>query len=190
MRIDVALVDVAPLGVDTPEDLRRAREMLAPKERHDRQDHRLSGRTGRQFAHRLPRRLSRSPAARLRHVRGRVRDAPGRRRRSGDDPDREFDRRPRRRHPCAAAGLRPAHHRRDLPADPLPVARRAGRDARSPAHRPQPRPRARPVPQDHPQARPDAGRFERHRRLGARSGGSARRPALRSPPSSPARSTA
>ncbi len=32
MRIDIALVDVAPLGVDTPEDLRRAREMLAPKE--------------------------------------------------------------------------------------------------------------------------------------------------------------
>jgi 3-deoxy-manno-octulosonate cytidylyltransferase (CMP-KDO synthetase) len=31
MRIDVALVDVAPLGVDTPEDLRRAREMLTPK---------------------------------------------------------------------------------------------------------------------------------------------------------------
>jgi 3-deoxy-manno-octulosonate cytidylyltransferase (CMP-KDO synthetase) len=31
MRIDVALVDVAPLGVDTPEDLRRAREMLAPR---------------------------------------------------------------------------------------------------------------------------------------------------------------
>ena len=29
MRIDVALVDVAPLGVDTPEDLARAREMLA-----------------------------------------------------------------------------------------------------------------------------------------------------------------
>jgi len=31
MRIDIALVDVAPLGVDTPEDLCRAREMLAPK---------------------------------------------------------------------------------------------------------------------------------------------------------------
>jgi 3-deoxy-manno-octulosonate cytidylyltransferase (CMP-KDO synthetase) len=30
MRIDIALVDVAPLGVDTSEDLRRAREMLAP----------------------------------------------------------------------------------------------------------------------------------------------------------------
>jgi 3-deoxy-manno-octulosonate cytidylyltransferase (CMP-KDO synthetase) len=29
MRIDIALVDVAPLGVDTPEDLRRARERLA-----------------------------------------------------------------------------------------------------------------------------------------------------------------
>jgi len=31
MRIDIALVDVAPLGVDTPEDLRRARQMLAPR---------------------------------------------------------------------------------------------------------------------------------------------------------------
>ena len=30
MRIDIALVDVAPLGVDTPEDLARAREKLAP----------------------------------------------------------------------------------------------------------------------------------------------------------------
>jgi len=31
MRIDVTLVDTVPLGVDTPEDLERAREMLAPK---------------------------------------------------------------------------------------------------------------------------------------------------------------
>jgi 3-deoxy-manno-octulosonate cytidylyltransferase (CMP-KDO synthetase) len=30
MRIDVALVDTAPLGVDAAEDLERAREMLAP----------------------------------------------------------------------------------------------------------------------------------------------------------------
>ena len=30
MRIDVALVDTVPLGVDTPADLTRAREMLAP----------------------------------------------------------------------------------------------------------------------------------------------------------------
>jgi 3-deoxy-manno-octulosonate cytidylyltransferase (CMP-KDO synthetase) len=30
MRIDIALVDTAPLGVDTPEDLERARAMLAP----------------------------------------------------------------------------------------------------------------------------------------------------------------
>jgi 3-deoxy-manno-octulosonate cytidylyltransferase (CMP-KDO synthetase) len=29
MRIDVAIVDVAPLGVDTPEDLARARAMLS-----------------------------------------------------------------------------------------------------------------------------------------------------------------
>ena len=31
MRIDIALVDTAPLGVDTPGDLERARAMLAPK---------------------------------------------------------------------------------------------------------------------------------------------------------------
>jgi 3-deoxy-manno-octulosonate cytidylyltransferase (CMP-KDO synthetase) len=31
MRIDITLVDVLPLGVDTPEDLNRAREMLAPR---------------------------------------------------------------------------------------------------------------------------------------------------------------
>jgi 3-deoxy-manno-octulosonate cytidylyltransferase (CMP-KDO synthetase) len=30
MRIDVALVDTVPLGVDTPHDLERARRMLAP----------------------------------------------------------------------------------------------------------------------------------------------------------------
>jgi 3-deoxy-manno-octulosonate cytidylyltransferase (CMP-KDO synthetase) len=31
MRIDIALVDTAPLGVDTPGDLERARAMLAPE---------------------------------------------------------------------------------------------------------------------------------------------------------------
>ena len=29
MRIDIAIVDTPPLGVDTPEDLERARAMLA-----------------------------------------------------------------------------------------------------------------------------------------------------------------
>jgi 3-deoxy-manno-octulosonate cytidylyltransferase (CMP-KDO synthetase) len=29
MRIDLALVDTIPLGVDTPADLERARELLA-----------------------------------------------------------------------------------------------------------------------------------------------------------------
>ena len=33
MRIDIALVDTAPLGVDAPEDLERARAMLAPGKR-------------------------------------------------------------------------------------------------------------------------------------------------------------
>ncbi len=32
MRIDAALVDTVPLGVDTPADLERARAMLAPGE--------------------------------------------------------------------------------------------------------------------------------------------------------------
>jgi 3-deoxy-manno-octulosonate cytidylyltransferase (CMP-KDO synthetase) len=31
MRIDVALVDTVPLGVDTPADLARARILLAPR---------------------------------------------------------------------------------------------------------------------------------------------------------------
>jgi len=31
MRIDVALVDTVPLGVDTPADLDRARSLLAPR---------------------------------------------------------------------------------------------------------------------------------------------------------------
>jgi 3-deoxy-manno-octulosonate cytidylyltransferase (CMP-KDO synthetase) len=31
MRIDVALVDTLPLGIDTPADLARAREILAPR---------------------------------------------------------------------------------------------------------------------------------------------------------------
>ncbi len=36
MRIDIAIVDTPPLGVDTPEDLARAREMLAPdRGKHD-----------------------------------------------------------------------------------------------------------------------------------------------------------
>ena len=30
MRIDVAIVDTVPLGVDTPADLERARELLKP----------------------------------------------------------------------------------------------------------------------------------------------------------------
>ena len=35
MRIDIAIVDVAPLGVDTPDDLERARTMLAPGTEHE-----------------------------------------------------------------------------------------------------------------------------------------------------------
>lgn len=34
MRIDITIVDTAPLGVDTADDLRRAREILAPGREH------------------------------------------------------------------------------------------------------------------------------------------------------------
>ena len=54
---------------------------------------RLPGRARGQFAHRLRRQLSRPDAASLRDLRGRVRRAPGGRRRPRHDPDREFDRR-------------------------------------------------------------------------------------------------
>jgi 3-deoxy-manno-octulosonate cytidylyltransferase (CMP-KDO synthetase) len=47
MRIDVAIVDAVPLGVDTGEDLERARAMLT-----------IPGRAGREFAYRLPTGLS------------------------------------------------------------------------------------------------------------------------------------
>ncbi len=49
--------------------------------------------------------------------------------RARHDPDREFARRPRRRHPPPAADLRPPHHRRALPADPFPAHGAEGRDA-------------------------------------------------------------
>ena len=45
------------------------------------------------------------------------------------DPDREFARRPRRRHSSPAAELGPAYHRRAFPADPPSAAWRRGRDA-------------------------------------------------------------
>jgi 3-deoxy-manno-octulosonate cytidylyltransferase (CMP-KDO synthetase) len=35
MRIDIAIVDTLPLGVDTPEDLERARRMLAPRGKNE-----------------------------------------------------------------------------------------------------------------------------------------------------------
>ena len=50
-----------PLGVDTPRDLERARDGSRLEDRNERESNdRLSGRARRQFAHRLPRRLSRS----------------------------------------------------------------------------------------------------------------------------------
>jgi CMP-2-keto-3-deoxyoctulosonic acid synthetase len=43
MRIDVTLVDSVPLGVDTPEDLDRARAILAASPREEAQTSGLTG---------------------------------------------------------------------------------------------------------------------------------------------------
>ena len=134
MRIDVALVDAVPLGVDTPADLERARAMLgaqrtalvddrtaADADRQPRSDAdraiAFQGEPGANSRPRLPRGLSRHGDAALRHLRGRLR------------------RRARRAAPSSAmipiensiAGRvadihhllpasRPAHHRRAFPA--------------------------------------------------------------------------
>ena len=55
----------------------------------------------------------------MRVVRGRLRGGRERRGRPRDDPDRQLDRRPGRRHPPLPARLGAAHRRRALPADPV-----------------------------------------------------------------------
>ena len=194
MRIDIALVDVAPLGVDTPEDLQRARETAGAREEehHDEPSRKSPIRASRARirtspAPRIFPSIEPLPCATFEDAFAALRDGA---RRARHDPDREFDRRPGRRHSQSAAGLEPAHHRRDLSADPFPAARPAGRRDLRAAQRAQPCPRARPVPEDHPRARPEAGRRRRHRGLGARSGGGAAiARAPRWPPASPAKST-
>ncbi len=54
-------------------------------------------------------------------IRGRLRGRRGGRGGARHDPDRELDRRSRRRHPPPPADLGPAHRRRALSADPLPA---------------------------------------------------------------------
>ena len=161
MRIDVEIVQTVPLGVDTPDDLERAREILEssglPDHARKNQQHLLPGRTWREFRHRLPQRLSVDGAAALRDVRGRVQRGRERQGRSRHDPDREHDRRARRRHPSSAAGIEAAHRRRVFPADPLPADGAAGHEDRGDQSGPQPHPRARPVPQSHPPAPLEAG---------------------------------
>ena len=61
-------------------------------------------------------------------VRRRARGA----RRAGDDPDRQFGRRPGRRHPSPDAALRPAHRRRAFPArEPSPAGGARARGSRT-----------------------------------------------------------
>ena len=185
------IVDSVPLGVDTPEDLERARAILAPpvdldpasaayRNGHDpSQEDRLPGRAGREFAPRRARGLSGLRAGAVRDLRGCLRRHQQRRGRARHDPDRELGRRPRRRHPPPDAALGAAHHRRAFHAGAASAAGAAGRDARGHQDGREPRPRARPVPQDHPQARHQADRRRRHRGLGARGRRSRRQDARR-----------
>ncbi len=91
------------------------------------EDH-LPGRTGREFASRLPRSLSGSRAGALPDLRGLLLRAYRRRCRPRHDPDREFGRRPRRRHPSLDADVEAAHYRRMVSADPQSIDGAAGRD--------------------------------------------------------------
>ena len=106
-------------------------------------------------------------AAALPDLRGRAgRDRLGRSR-PRHDPDREFGRRPGRRHPSSAAAIRPVHRRRMVPADPSSVDGAARRQTCRHQDRREPRPCARAMPPHHPQARHQADRIGRYRRLGA-----------------------
>ena len=95
-------------------------------------------------------------AAAVRVVRGRLRGRRERRRRPGDDPDRQLDRRPGGRHPPLPADQQPAHRGRAVPAHPVLADGDPGCRRGRAADRAQPRARAGPVPRRDPRARPDA----------------------------------
>ena len=77
MRIDVALVDDAPLGVDTPADLERAarpaRAVRRPRHERPTQSIAFQGEPGANSHMACRDRLSRPEPAALRHLRGRLR---------------------------------------------------------------------------------------------------------------------
>ena len=129
----------------------------------------VPGRARRQLASRLPRGLSRFRAAAVPDLRGCLRRGDQRRGRARHDPDREFGRRPRRRHPSPDAAVGPAYRRRVVPAGEASIDGAEGRDARRHQDRRKPRPCARPVPQHHPQAEDQGDRCRRYRGLRARS---------------------
>ena len=139
----------------------------------------------------LPHGLSRHGDAALRHVRGDVQRRARRPRRAGDDRDRQFAGRPRRRCASPDAGIRPAHHRRAFPARGASSAGAQGRDAADDQDRAQPCAGPVAMPQDHQRARPEGDRPCRHRRRGRRRGeGGRRRPRPPSPRNWRVRSTA
>ena len=126
MRIDIALVDVVPLGVDTPDDLARARERLTPVKEPAMTSRTIAyqGEPGANshiacvenfpdWTSRCPARPSRTPSRPLRDGAADLGMIPIENSIAGRVADIH----------TSAAGFGPAHHRRDFPADPFPAAR-------------------------------------------------------------------
>ena len=146
MRIDVAIVDSVPLGVDTPRTWRkRAPTSTSLSEDDDRcliKQKRVTkrpmakrkkiafqGEPGANSRSRLPQGLSRSRDDALPDLRGRVRRRAFAAGRPRHDPDRKFGRRARRGHPSPDAAFRPAHRRRIFSSRAASVDGAEGRDA-------------------------------------------------------------
>ena len=187
MRIEVAIVDTVPLGVDTPADLERARQLLAGRKRPapmaDRkaksapppnpsaQSPRAQGRLAGVYqgepganSHLACREVfpDLEPHAAARPSRMRSRRCKTARRELAMIPieNSVAGRVADIHHLLPDVG--PAHRRRALPARSTTSCWRAGRDARGPQGGAQPHPGARPVPQHHP------------RKLGLHAGGRGR----------------
>ena len=120
MRIACARVEHAPFGVDTPDDLERARRLLAPAAESS--GARMTGTIAFQGQPGAYSDLACRTAypdmthAALRIVRDGDRGGARRPRRPGHAALREQPRRPRAGHPSPAAAIRPVRHRRAFPA--------------------------------------------------------------------------
>jgi prephenate dehydratase len=129
MRIDAAVIDHVPFGVDTAEYLERARAVPVRPEPRMSQKNLVPGRARRELAYRLPGGLSGLAGAALPDLRGRFRAVSEGQAGLGMIPIENSIAGPRRRHPPPAADLGAAHRRRAFFADPFPASGAARRRA-------------------------------------------------------------